>query len=687
MSGPGAALRRAAVAVAALAAALSPASAGARPTEQAGAPRFEPADCGPILQRPALGPVDAAFPVDPSDIVCGYVVTPLERAQPSGPTIRLAVAVLRATGANREPDPLVMLQGGPGGSTIDTYAVLMAQSPIRATRDVVLFDQRGTGKSVPALACDETITHARATIETVRDRATVQDGYWAAVAACHDRLVGQGVNLSAFDSYENVEDIDSVRRALGYERVNLYGVSYGTLLSMHALRLKPGILRSVVVDAVVTPQTNPIVEAARAENRALTELFAACKADPLCNRDFPDLERVYVEQIDRLDRAPARARMVDPATGRVYNAVVDGETFRGLIFQSLYATELIPLLPRVIYEAKEGYFGSLGNAGSLFAFDQSVAIGMYMSVMCSEDGDFAPADAASDDVRAPLAKHAVEDAAQFKAACAAWSVAPLPESADAPVTSTVPTLILNGRFDPITPPRNGEEASRGLSRATVVTFPNTGHGAFQSGACPAALVAAFVAAPEAALDTRCQSRLEPPTFIGRADVLRLPVYGELLTAPGEDRRREAVALGIGLLILLSGFAFLPLGWLARTAFGRHHKTLHPPLLANVMPWAALVHASLLLIFLVGFLAAPIIEGFGGAYTFFVGISASSRGVFALPWVIAALTALIAAGAAAGLMSPAWGILRKLYRGALAVAALGACAVLLLWGTFSPLLLG
>ncbi len=298
---------------------------------------------------------------------------------------------------------------------------------------------------------------------------------------------------------------------------------------------------------------------------------------------------------------------------------------------------------------------------------------MYMSVICAEDADFKPADAASADIRPALTRYAAQDAADFQAACQRWNVELLPASIDEPVVSDIPTLVLNGRFDPITPPANGEAAARTLKRATVLTFPNTGHGAFQSEPCASSIAIAFVTNPEVAPSSACVAGLGPPRFIARDELLRVPVFGELLTAPGRDRSAESTALGIALLLMLSGVLLLPLGWLARTVLKKHHPSLKPPLLATLMPWAVALNAVLLLGFLTGFLIAPIFDLAGGAYTFLVGLGSQYLGLFVLPWISLALAALTLAGAWAGIVSPTWGMLRKIYRGGLALASLIAVA--------------
>jgi pimeloyl-ACP methyl ester carboxylesterase len=229
-----------------------------------------------MLKRETSSPLDAIFPADISGIECGYVAVPLEHAKPAGPTIKLAVAILRAKAPIPDGDPLVMLQGGPGGGTIETYVTIMSASPLRATRDIVLFDQRGTGKSLPALKCPESIALTRASIEKTQDHETAARLSWEATQACHDRLAREGVNLSAFDSLENAADINSVREALGYARINL---------------------RRVVWHA-----SGPARHAARAADPALGH-SGLCRAAPdqLCRRSHPGRK-------PRLDRVVWRLR-------------------------------------------------------------------------------------------------------------------------------------------------------------------------------------------------------------------------------------------------------------------------------------------------------------------------------------------------------------------------------------------
>src|SRR4029079_19330341 len=197
------------------------------------------------------------------------------------------VAVLPALSADPAADPIVFNQGGPGFGSIDTYLSLLMKSPLRGRRDLVLYDQRGTGFSQPALACPEVIDYGIANLDKVVTAEESNAGYNAAALQCRDRLVQAGVNLSAYNTQESAGDLNGLRQAMGYAQLNLYGVSYGSLLVLDTLRFYPAAVRSAIIDGVVPPQSNMNIDAPRTIDRALTQLFNACAADARCNPPYP----------------------------------------------------------------------------------------------------------------------------------------------------------------------------------------------------------------------------------------------------------------------------------------------------------------------------------------------------------------------------------------------------------------
>lgn len=673
------------------------ASAVLRPANAQTSTQVEKADCAAMTRPESKNLLAQALLANiPPDagIECSYVIVPEEHGKDNGKTIKLAVVVLRANGEGVAPrqDPIFMLQGGPGGPTIDTYLNLLRNVPIddgalRATRDIVLFDQRGTGKSIPALKCPEMYALTLETVEQRLGREEATKRGEEAMNACRKRLIAEGVNLNAFDSVENAADIEVIRQALGYERINVYGVSYGTLLALHTLRDHPEFLRSVILDAVVTTQTNFIVQVPASQQRAFTELFDACAADARCAKDYPDLEKVFYEVVAQFDKSPARVRVSDPETGRSYSAVINGDAVMSWLFQAMYSSETLPYLPQAIYDLRAGRTGTFGTLMGLLAFQQMVASGMYFAVVCAEDSDFGVADVKTQGLNPRLAESVPGEVVSIKRTCERFNVEQLPDSVDEPVRSDIPVLVLNGRFDPITPPGNGEEAAKTLPNSRVYTFPNTGHGAFTASDCAKEILFSFLDAPGDRPDDACLSSEQPPRFARPDDVIRLPVMGELLTATPYDRLTQLLIYVLAAFVLLTGLLLLPLGWLARLIFNKNHPTRKPPFLANLMPWLVMINAVLALALIGVLIGAPFAAAGAGEASYLVGIGSEFRWAFVIPIVILLLTVLIIVGVVAGWRSGAWGLGRKLYRGALALASVALTVVLVLWNTVVTPLLG
>jgi pimeloyl-ACP methyl ester carboxylesterase len=647
---------------------------------------FERIDCA-IFLNDNPNPVTQILVNSPAlfnNVECGWLSVPEEHSKPEGKVIKLGVMILKATGANNKSDPLIMMQGGPGGSTIQTYWLAMQPSSVRKTRDIVLFDQRGTKNTQPQLKCSELHDLTLRTIEQQLSPEETTKLSEDALATCHTRLLNEGVNLDAFDSIENASDVEALRAALGYDEMNLYGVSYGTLLALHVMRDHPAKIRSVVLDAVVPTQEIFGAAAARSENRSLTEFFSACAADTKCNAGFPNLEKVFYETVDKLNKQPARVRMFDNQTGTTYNnAVVDGNALQQFVFQSLYATPLLPILPQIIYDVSIGNYDSLGNLASLFVFDDSVNIGMYYSVFCAEDSDFDPATVDFTDVRPQIVERAKRDLPSIIRSCKTWNVEQLPKTVDDPVISDIPTLVLNGRFDPITPPQNGQEAAKTLKNSYFFEFPNTGHSAFQSIDCANDIVSNFLKDPSTRPDDDCVKKLTSPKFLGNTEMMRLPIWSRLfLFIQGSgvlstQNRVEIAALLLGLIVLLSAFILLPLGWLARLVINRNKPIIKPPLTARLVPLLVILNALALIAFLVLFGAGAFSQL--DHYGFLIGVPRSLAPVFVLPLVSLVLIVLMVIGVIAGWLREGWGALRKLYRGLLMLASIACLVVLALWG--------
>lgn len=611
---------------------------------------------------------------------CGYLTVPEFHKRPGGNTIRLAVAVIKSKAESPEPDPIVMLQGGPGGSTIDTYISVFGYGKLGKLlekRDVILFDQRGTLYSEPALMCSEIWDLTTQTIERRLSRAEATRLNLEAITKCRERLVAEGADLAAFNSVENAADVDALRAALGYQQINLYGVSYGTLLALHTMRDHPDGLRSVILDAVVPTQTNFIPMVAQSQQRAFQELFTACDAAPDCARYYPNLEQTFFELVARLNQEPARIPMTDPETQKTYQAVIDGDILESFLFQLLYATEMIPALPHVIYQMHAGDYSFLSRVAPLIVFDKTLAYGMYDSVICAEDADFRLDEVDLTGVRPELSEYAREDAQAVLDTCKVWQVPELDLDLDAPVTSQIPTLIMNGRFDPITPPAYGEQAAQTLPNSTVVTFGFTGHSAATSGRCAEDLMASFIDNPQRTLNTSCVAEKQAPTFMSPATMHFTKLTERILNAL-EDGQFLPLILAIACLVpLLSLLLVLPIAWLI-SKLGTQTQDVKPGFAYQLTRLAAFVALFAGLAFVIGLIAviaSAITQGDETQLLF--GLPKIMAWIDAMPWLMIIAAAATLLGSIMLWMrrvGPAW---KRVYFSVMAVTALCSAAGMLL----------
>ena len=302
------------------------------------------------------------FQIPPGQTVeCGYLIVPEDRGQSGGPTIRLHVGVFRSQSGDEAPDPIVYLAGGPGENALELVPLTFNQrfAPFLADRDFIMFDQRGTGLSQPALDCPEHVETALDTLDqdlSVEEQLTLET---EAILACRDRLVSEGVNLAAYNSAENAADLSDLRQALGYDEWNLYGISYGTRLALTTMRDFPEGIRSVILDSSYPLQVNLYTALTANARRAFNVLFDGCAAEPTCNAAYPELEATFFELVEQLSDTPVTRSITNPRTGESFDKLISGTRLIGFLFQSLYPTQIIPVLPKIIFDARNGDFDTL----------------------------------------------------------------------------------------------------------------------------------------------------------------------------------------------------------------------------------------------------------------------------------------------------------------------------------------
>ena len=476
---------------------------------------------GPLAaaeQLPRLETVKCWFddPGEPS-ARCYRLHVALNRAHSSAGrrAIVLPVVVLPAATVKKLPDPLVYIEGGPGAETgLDTDGIALwrkdlAGNGVAEGRDMELFDERGTGRSEPKLDCPE-LVDATVTIYRGRpDVATTNKLWQKASAACRDRLLGDDIDLGAYDSAAIAADLEDLRHALGYPAWNLWAASYGTRVALVAMRDHPQGLRSAILDSVYPPEAEGFVDIGAATERVLAKLAAECAASTACNGAYPNLAASLDKLQARLDAAPMPVP-VDGADGRRDFFLLDGNRLVEVLIDTFYDWDAIAALPRLIHEAANGNDDRLKEAASTYfnsLLDQTISDGMALSVTCREEYPFEQGAPIAAAIKAhPRFAHLTLTDSTL-AACPIWGVGRSPAIESQPVTSDVPALLLSGDYDVVTPPYWAEAAVRHLSHGHLVKFPGIGHGVIASDTCADAVVAAFLKAPREEPKPACLARL------------------------------------------------------------------------------------------------------------------------------------------------------------------------------------
>ena len=464
---------------------------------------FEEADCTFTLP---MG-------YDPS---CGYLVVPENRDDPDGATIQVAVAVFPSTAETPASDPLVYLEGGPGGNILDALQFDFGNrfGPFLAERDVIIFDQRGVGQSMPNPDCPEL---RELQIELLDDALTAEeynDAEAPAVAACQSRLASEGVDLAAYNSESNAADVADLRVALRIDEWNLYGISYGTRLALTTMRDHPEGIRSVILDSTLPLQSNLYEEGPANAQRAFDTFFAGCDADADCAAAFPELETRFYALVDQFNAAPIDIEVDNALTGESYPGKLRGDDMVGFVFQSLYSEEIIPILPDIIADAEAGEYTGLSRLASIsFVNGDFVTAGMYLSVQCNEEVVFTSVAAAEEAAATyPDVGPLWADADGAFAECGIWGAGAADPIEDEAVVSGIPTLVVAGQYDPITPPSWGVLAAETLDASYFYEFPGLGHGVTTGDDCAQGIALEFLADPTVAPDGTCVTTLGGPDF-------------------------------------------------------------------------------------------------------------------------------------------------------------------------------
>ncbi len=437
--------------------------------------------------------------------------------------IRLATAIFHNPNGATKPDPIIYLSGGPGGSALE-FAYLAYDQQVTplfpSGRDVILFDQRGVGLSKPALDCPAASDLEIQLLSQVQNGKLLskQEQYDLILKAFQDcqKTLSGVAKLSAYNSASNAADVNDLGKALGYDKVNLWGISYGTRLALETMRDYPQGIRSVILDSVYPPQVNIVTEGPADAMRAFNTLFDGCAADKACNASYPDLKTVFFDTADRLAKQPVKVTATDPLSNKSYDVLLDSDTYLSMIFEMFYQTDMIPSLPQIIYDAKNGDYSQIADyAGLVIAEDSSMSPGMQYSVECNEEHSFTSYAAYQAAIAAvPQLAGMYSDSTKLDfAVCDLWGAGKAAQAEDQAISSTIPTLVMAGEYDPITPPAWAKMAAQTLPNSYFFQYPGMGHGTSVDNPCPTSMLIAFVNNPTSAPNNACIATMGEPKFI------------------------------------------------------------------------------------------------------------------------------------------------------------------------------
>ncbi len=431
---------------------------------------------------------------------CGTFEVAENPAEPAGRRITLKVAVAPATGKSTEDDPLFFFAGGPGQAASETWVILQPiLNKIRKSRDIVMIDQRGTGGS-NKLAC-----------ESDADQDLNQEIDWDLIRIeTENCLANIDGDPRMYTTSIAMGDYNLVREAMGYDKINIMGVSYGTRAAQVYLRLFPQTVRTVTLDSVIPMQLALGQEHAPMLDRAVETVFADCAADDTCNSLYPhhteELKALFVQ----LRNQPRQITIINPVSGQPQDMLLSADTLAVAIRFLSYASETQALIPLLVHEAlSSGDLGRLASQAILVmtGLNEMLSKGMELSVLCAEDYPFIDMNA---DYSSSLMGNIFLEIIDLQ--CKVWPHGEVPDGFHQPVVSDVPVLLMSGERDPVTPPHYAAQTAETFPNSVNLVARGQSH-SVMGNICLRDITTAFIESGSVDdLDTQCVKNIKPAPF-------------------------------------------------------------------------------------------------------------------------------------------------------------------------------
>lgn len=433
-------------------------------------------------------------------VQCGTLQVPENYQQPNGTQININFAVIPAIDRTQNKEPLMFLAGGPGQAAAEIAAGLrQGFTQVRKTRDLILVDQRGTGKSHP-LQCEE--VEGENPYSAIPEDINIDD-----VKQCLSKFEG---DLSQYNTENAIRDFDAVRAALGHEKITIYGGSYGTRAGLVYMRMFPQSLSAVILDSV-GPIEVPIGAFGQSSARSFNMLVQHCMEEAPCQQAYPNLAQEFATVIERLSEKPASVTITHPRLGTPTEFVISRLKFVSTLRMQLYSVDMRTMVPLVIHQAFLGNFAPLAGLTAVQDGGMGMYVGLLFNIVCNEDVPRISDEMWRKDADNDFGQNASHLA--WQTVCPIWPQYRLDESFYQPVTANIPTLIISGDVDPVTPPSNGDYADKSLPNSKHIILQNSAHTPGPS-TCAIDIIDEFLTKKDPnVLDESCLEKISNESFM------------------------------------------------------------------------------------------------------------------------------------------------------------------------------
>lgn len=468
---------------------------------------------------PRLEQVPCWFDI-PSDheAQCAYLYVAEDRGLAGSAEIRLPVARLKTPDQAVADDPVLFINGGPGGDagldagSIETWWWYVDNSAWMRKRDFILMDVRGTGLAVPNLDCPEMDAHPAGADGETHGFAGWIDEKLRNSDTCRDRLIGAGRRLAAYNSKSAAGDIVDLMTAAGIDSMNVYGASYGTRIAFSLLRDHPQRVRSLVLESVLPPNADLVIQQQVGFGQVIAHIAADCAADISCNAKYPDLEVRFRNRLEDLNRSPLNVEIFNPASRSRQNYPLIGVDIVDVLFDLMYGSEVLRYMPTLLDGLSRGNEAALQSWFQAYRWRTSgpdtTSEGVYYAFACAEQVAHVDMRAAA----AAAAKYSIynDDALvgfSDYLICPRWPVPAVDESELQAVISDKPVLLLSGEYDPVTPATFADMAVATLSHGYHFVLPNAGHAPLSHSLCANEIAEAFLDDPTQRPPAACLDKI------------------------------------------------------------------------------------------------------------------------------------------------------------------------------------